>query len=131
MATTVNLANQPLEVITGNDNVVVTLVLETLRGGRSLDVSGFTPDVIPGGHVIIRDTVTGNFKPMPVTSGAYGTLPTNHEYAGILNGSITKDRPFGAIIVRGGVNPNASVYNITTILAAVKAALPLITFNVD
>ena len=127
----VNLANQPIEMVTGNDNVVVTKVIETIRGGRSLDITGFMPDVIPGGHVIIKDTTTNEFKPMPVKNGKYDELPEDHEYVGIQIGSILKTRPFGAIMVRGGVNPNASVYDITDILDDVKEALPLITFNAD
>ena len=125
-----NLANQPMEVLTGNDSIVVTNVLETIRAGRSLDVTEFTPDVIPGGHVIIKDTVSGEYKPMPVTStGEYDDLPTDHVYAGIQIGSVLKTRPFGAILIRGGVNPKASVYDSTPILDDLKEALTLITFN--
>ena len=133
MDTYVDLANAPIEVLTGNDSIVVTLVLETIRGGRTLDVTGFTPDVIPGGHVIIHDTITKEYKPMPVdiSTGKYDTLPTGHEYAGFQIGSVLKTKALGSILTRGGINPNASVYDLTDILDDVKKALPLITFNED
>jgi hypothetical protein len=209
----VNLTNEREEIITGNDNIVIVDVFQTIRGGRSLDVSGFTPLIIKSGHVVIKDTATGNYKPMPVTengaiatlgtvtggsgytngaysgvaltggsgSGAianitvasnvvttvtiiasgsgykaadnltatitggsgfsvpvatisnagYAALPANHTYAGILIASILTKRAFAAILVRGTVNPAAAPYPMTSILDAVKAALPLIDFRED
>lgn len=45
-----DLTNEPQEIITGNDNIVVCNVIETVYGGRTLDTAGFTPDVIRVGH---------------------------------------------------------------------------------
>ena len=129
----VNLANAPLEVLIGNDSIVITNVLETIRGGRSLNVEEFIPDIIPGGHLIIRENASNQYKPAPVdvNTGEYYPLLDGHEYVGVQIGSVLKTKPFGSILIRGGVNPNASVYDLTPILEEVKTALPLITFNAD
>jgi hypothetical protein len=207
-----DLTNEPQEVITGNDNVVIVDIFQSVRGGHTLDVTGFTPEVIKAGHVIIKDD-NDEYKPMPVTgnnaistlgavvggsgyangtynnvaltggsgsgatanitvaggvvtavtvanagsgykasdnltaaiaggsgfsvpvatvaAAAYGTLPANHVYAGILIASIPTKKPFAGILVRGTVNPAAAPYPMGGILAAVKTALPLIDFRED
>jgi hypothetical protein len=133
-----DLTNDPMEVITGNDNIVIVDNFQSVRGGRTLDTTGFAPEVIKAGHVIIQATNgTKDYKPMPVdvtTSPAnpvYASLPANHVYAGILIASIPTKKPFAGILVRGTVNPAAAPYPMSGILAAVKAALPLIDFRED
>jgi hypothetical protein len=209
----VDLTNEAQEVLTGNDNVVIVDNFQSIRGGRTLDVTGFTPEVINAGHVIIKETATGEYKPMPLTndkaiatlgaitggsgytngtyngvslqggsgsgatanitvagnvvtaveianggsgyqagdaltatitggtgfsvlaattaSVAYAALPSGHAYAGILIASILAKKPMAGILVRGTVNPAAAPYPMDTILADVKAALPLIDFRED
>ena len=212
----VNLTNENESIITGKDNIVIVDNFQSIRGGRSLDVSGFKPEVINAGHVIIKEeTGSGKFeyRPMPVTedktiasfgaitggsgytngnhsgialqggsgsgaianitvassavtavtivaggagyqtgdvvtagiaggsgfsvpvatvaAAAYATLPANHTYAGILIASILTKKPFAGILVRGTVNTAAAPYPMTSILSAVKAALPLIDFRRD
>ncbi|MDR1348321.1 MAG: hypothetical protein LBJ63_07870 [Prevotellaceae bacterium] len=211
--TVADLVNKKEEIIIGNDNIVIVDVFQSIRGGRTLDVTGFEPEVIKAGHVIIKETATGNHKPMPVSgdngiatlgtptggsgytngtydnvllqggsgsgatanvvvgsgvvtsvtvvsagknykvgdtltativggtgfsvpvatvaAAAYETLPSGHTYAGILIASILTKRPFAGILVRGTVNPAAAPYPMDTILADVKAALPLIDFRED
>lgn len=73
---TVNLVNERTGVVTGNDNIVIVKVNTTIRGGRSLDVAGFPESVIPAGHVIIQETATGEFKPMPVIAAAPNGVAT-------------------------------------------------------
>lgn len=130
-----NLSNDSSQILTGNGSIVIIDNFQSVRGGRTLDVTGFTPDVINAGHVIIKETATGVHKPMPLNGGAtaYTTLPTGHEYAGILISSILKTKPFAGILIRGTVNSNVAVqpFPIATILAAVKTALPLIDFRED
>jgi hypothetical protein len=208
-----DLTNERQELITGNDNIVIVDNFQSVRGGRTLDVTGFTPEVINAGHVIIRETATGEYKPMPVTgnngiatlgtivggsgytdgtttgvaltggsgsgatanitvssgivtavtvanagsgyqagdvltaeiaggsgfsvpvatinAAAYEALPGGHTYAGILIASILTKRHFAGILVRGTVNPAAAPYPMTSILTAVKTALPLIDFRED
>lgn len=128
---TADLTNDGEQINTGKDNVVIRSVLETIRGGKTLDVTGVAETVINAGHVIIKETATGAYKPMPVSSGAYGSLPSGHTYQGILINSILTKKPFAGILKRGSVNPTASPYPLTSILAAVKTALPLITFLSD
>lgn len=125
----VNLDNASIEVITGNDNIVVVDVSEPVYS-KALNVTGYIPDVIPGGHLLIKDTVSGDIKPMPVKTNlsGYDTLPLNHSYAGFQNGSILKSKPYGAVIVKGVINPEASVYGLSPILGDVKEALPHIVF---
>ena len=44
--TKVNLNNEPNEIITGNDNIVIAKYLDGIDGGRSLDVTGYPLKVI-------------------------------------------------------------------------------------
>lgn len=216
---TVNLNNGTTDqIITGNDNIVIVNVFETIRGGRSLDVTGYPYDVLHAGHVIIK-SAEGEYKPMPITgegsivslgtivpgtlytdgtykgvaltggtgTGAvativvadgavtkvtitkdgkgyavadelsaavanvggtgsgfkvpvtavtaekdeYASLPADHTYAGILIASISTNRAFAGIMVRGTVNHKATPFDMATILGAVKTALPLINFTED
>jgi hypothetical protein len=131
MSTTANLATQGAGYDTGNDTIVIVKVLEAIPGGKTLDVASFTPDVIPAGHLIIKETSTGVLKPMPVTGAAYAALPASHTYEGVLISTILKSKPFAGILVRGTVNQAASFYTISSVLTAVKAALPLIRFTQD
>ena len=50
-----NLRNDPTGIITGNDNIVIVNHFDGIRGGRTLDVTGFTQKIINAGHVIIKD----------------------------------------------------------------------------
>jgi len=128
-----NLVNSVEDIVSGNDNVVIVNIIESIRGGRTLDVTGFTPEVIKAGHVIIRDTDSGEYKPMPLNSGgtAYAALPEDHEYAGILINTVRTKKPMAGILTRGTVNHKAAPYPMVAILAAVRAALPLIQFVED
>lgn len=215
----VDLTNDSEEVITSKDSIVIVDNFQSIRGGRSLNVTGFTPEVINAGHVIIKETATGDYKPMPVTvngtiegnritaggssyvngsysavaltggsgSGAtanitvaggavtavtivnkgtgykdgddlsasnanlggagsgfvltvtaidttatgYDALPAGHTYAGILVASIRTKKAYAGIMVRGTVNDAAAPFSMTSILSAVKTALPLIDFRQD
>lgn len=113
---------------TGKESIVIIDNFQSIRGGKTLDVTGLAADVIEAGHVIIKDTVSGDYKPMPVSDAAYAALPASHEYAGILIASVLKAKPFAAIMVRGTVNQAAAPYSIT---ADIKTALPLIYFTQD
>jgi hypothetical protein len=131
MSTTANLATQGAGYDTSNDTIVIVKVLEAIPGGKTLDVTGFSPDVIPAGHLIIEETSTGVLKPMPISGADYGALPASHTYKGVLISTILKSKPFAGILVRGTVNQAASFYTIASVLTAVKAALPLIRFTQD
>jgi hypothetical protein len=112
----------------GLDSVTIVNYIEGIPGGRSLDVTGFTPKAIRAGHVVIRDTATGDYKPMPVNGDAYDALPADHTIEGVVVASVTTDEAMAGIMVRGSVNEVASPYPVTE---AIKAALPLIRFTQD
>lgn len=131
MSTTADLATKGPSYDTGNDSIVVVKVIEAIPGGKTLDVTSYTPDVIPAGHLIIKETATGVLKPMPISGAAYAALPASHTYEGVLISTILKSKPFAGILVRGTVNQAASFYTIASVLTAVKTALPLIRFTQD
>ncbi len=213
-----DLTNPKEDLITGNDNIVIVDNFQSIRGGRTLDVTGYPYNVLHAGHVIIK-SAEGEYKPMPlggegkivslgtivggsgytngtytdvpltggtgtgaeativVADGAvtkvtitkdgkgyavadeltataakvggsgsgfkvpvktvstvkdeYASLPEGASYAGVLIASIPVSRPLAGIMVRGTVNVNATPFPMTTILSAVKTALPLIVFTSD
>ena len=125
------MTNAPLELITENDNIVIVNYIDGIRGGRSLDVSGYADPVLKAGLVIIRETATDTYKPMPITGNAYAALPAGHTYVGILAASIRKERPLAGILTFGVVNPEAAPIPYTPILTALKTALPQVQFLAD
>jgi hypothetical protein len=112
----------------GLDSVTIVNYMEGVPGGRSLNVSGFAPKAIRAGHVVIRETATGDYKPMPVSGDAYDALPSSHTVEGVVVASVTTDEAMVGIMVRGSVNEVASPYPVT---AAIKQALPHIRFIQD
>ncbi len=129
-----NLANAPFTVDTSKDSIVIVDNFQSIRGGRTLDVTGFVPTVINAGHVIIKETATNEYKPNPVAGTAFAALPAGHTYAGIQINSVLTNKAMVGILVRGTVNPsypNAMPYDAATILVALKAALPLVDFRAD
>lgn len=117
---TVNLTSKT-SVDTTNDSVVIVKHIEGIPGGRTLDVTGFGDEEISAGHVIIKETATGEYKPLPVT----GSLPASHTYAGILVSSLKTDKAQAAIMVRGTVNEAYCKYAVPS---GAKTALTLIRF---
>lgn len=113
------------------DPIVIRNYVSGTKGGKVLDVDGFTPEYIKAGHVIIRETATDIYKPMPVSGEAYAALPEGHEYVGVAYATKAKAEPFVAIMYSGTVNDVASPYPIDGIKAALKAALPTLVFDHD
>lgn len=109
----------------GNEYKVIVRDLADIPGGRSLDVSAWNEEVIKAGHIIKHNTTTDEYAPLGVSSGAYATLSTGEEYAGVLKVSILKGKALAAIMTMGEVNAAASPYPVT---AAIKAGLPQIKF---
>ncbi|MCF3107318.1 hypothetical protein LL912_00865 [Niabella sp. CC-SYL272] len=130
---TVNLINAADTFVNPNDSIVIVDNFASIRGGRSLDVTGFTPDYIWGGHPIIQETATKEYKPLPLngTNDGYGALPAGHTYAGILIATIPTQKPFAGILVQGTVNPKAMQFDSSAILSALKTALTLVDFRSD
>lgn len=125
MAVQVNLADEIVNIDNSMDSVVIMNNQFTIPGGKSLDVTGYPLDVLKAGHVIIKETATGNYKPMPLAGGnaAYTTLPAGHDYAGILVATILTKRPFAGVMLEGYVNEPASPFPVATIKAAFLTAM--------
>jgi len=104
---TANLNNAPTTFDDGNDSIVIVDNFQSIRGGRTLDVTGFAPDMIRAGHVIIYQTATNQYKPMPVTGansiGNFGVIQGGQNYT---NGT------FAAQALTGGTGTGATA-NIT------------------
>lgn len=126
----VNLEGERIIVDTSLDCITIRQHLSGKPGGAALDVTGFKPTVIKAGHVVIKETATGTFKPMPLNEAgnAYGDLPAGHTYYGVVVSSRPTSQPAVAIMYRGEVNENTSPYPVT---AAIKTALSKIEFTHD
>jgi hypothetical protein len=109
----------------------VMQVKSSIRGGKSLDVTGYKFPVIKSGHLIISDPVTDDYKPMPLNEEgtAYAALPDLHVYKGVLIATIKTSDPFAGILTEGSVNRPTMPFSITSFLSEVRAALPSITFR--
>ncbi|WP_445453095.1 hypothetical protein [Flavobacterium sp. 25HG05S-40] len=124
-----DLNGTPKEISTDNDSIVIRKILVDIPGGKTLDVTGFTPtDVIKAGHIIIEETATGECKPLNVSSGAYVSLPSQHTYKGVLISTVLKSKPMAAIMLSGDVNEAASPYPVPQ---GAKDALTHILFTKD
>jgi hypothetical protein len=120
----VNLVDDVVNVDSSLDSIVIIENIVSIRGGKSLDTTGYTLDVLKAGHIIIKETATGNYKPMPLAAGnaAYDALPSGHTYVGVLVATILTKRPFAGVMIEGYVNEPASPYPVATIKAAFQTA---------
>lgn len=116
----------------GKDGIVIRRAGACIIGGRTLDMTGFPDKHIHAGHIIIHETDTDTWKPLPVSNGAYSTLPTGCTYEGVLRASKPADMALASIMYEGEVNDLASPYPVTDALkTALKAALPGLYFKHD
>lgn len=118
-------------VDTSGDSVVIVNLLEDIPGGRSLDVTGITEDVLKAGRLIVEETASGELKPLGISGGNYVSLPSGHTYKGVLVASVLKSKPLASVMVRGTVNEEAgkNVHELPIPPAAAKTALSLIRFT--
>lgn len=121
----VNLNKEKNAYDDGNDSIVIIKDLGDIPGGRALDVSEVTDEVIRAGHILIVNDTTKEVKPLPVTNNAYAAKPSGYSYHGVLKHSVLKTDARAAILTIGQVNAAASPYPVT---AEIKAALPNIQF---
>lgn len=134
MAVQVNLVDETINVDNSKDSIVIIENIASIKGGKSLDTTGYALPVLNAGHVIIKETATGNYKPMPLASGnaAYDALPAGHTYVGILIATILTKRPFAGVMLEGYVNEPASPFPVATIKSAfMTATLNEIKFRGD
>ena len=115
------------------DTVVIRQYIGGITGGRALDYSGFSDEVIKAGHVIVKQTTDGEvvYSPLGVESGAYKALSTGQSYAGVVVASKNNGEAV-AIMDNGRVNDEAVPYPITEEMkTAMKTALPQLVFEHD
>lgn len=117
------------QIVFGDDSIVIQKYISGIKGGRTLDVTGFAESVIKAGHVII--VKNGVYAPMPVSGNAYAALPEGAAYAGVLYRSIPAAKPAASIMTNGEVNSEAVPYAMASILAAFKTACPHVVFIKD
>lgn len=138
-----NLNVEKKQIVFGEDSVIVQKWIAGIKGGRAIDVTGITDNVLHSGRVIITDG-KGTYKPLTIsttTSGeqgsgttttAYDKLPDGYKYAGILYRSILTKEPSGSILTEGQVNEVAAKNaNGVDVPADFKTAMPLIEFISD
>lgn len=121
--TTANLAGETIEVNDGLDAKVIVNALGDIPGGRTLDMSNWSGDVLLSGHVIIEQG--GVYKPLGLSGTSYDSVPGDANVVGILRFSILKKDPRAAIVTMGQINAAACPYPITSTIAA---TLPHIEF---
>jgi hypothetical protein len=136
MGAQANLNNEGMHIDSANDSIVIRKYGAGIVGGRTLDMTDFPADLkcIKAGHVVIRSTEDETlYKPMPVAAGgdAYGSLPANYEYVGVVVATKPVDYPLVGIMYAGEVNDVASPYPVSSIKAALKSALPGLVFMHD
>jgi len=129
---TADLNNSPVQIDTTFDTIIIKKNLIDIPGGKTLDVTGVTDEVLKAGRVIIEVTATGVLKPLKIASGAYESLPASHTYKGILISTILLKRPFAAVLLAGDVNKQAIIeYGLPAVPAGAITALPQILFTKD
>lgn len=119
---------------TGNDAVVIRQYLGGITGGRALDYSNFTDEVIRAGHIIVRKEIDGvyEYSPLETEGGKYKDKDSDAEFAGVVVRSRVKGEAV-AIMDNGRVNDIAMPYEFkdTTQREAIKTALPCLVFEHD
>ncbi len=117
----VDLVKKRETVKTDSDSIIVVDCFETVRGGRTLDVSGFPNKVIVAGHPIVKED--GEYEPMAINGS------NANKAVGILTASVTTEKPIASIMVRGTVNVEAfKEASGIDIPEGVKTKLNLINF---
>lgn len=132
MSVTANLNNTPVQVDTAFDDIIIRKVTHDIPGGKTLDVTGITDEVLKAGRVVIEQTSSKDLKPLGITSDAYDALPSGHTYKGILRSSILKSKPFASIMIGGEMNEEAAVnFGLPAVPAEAKTSLTHIIFTKD
>ena len=130
----VSLTKEREQIVFGKDSVIIQKHIAGIPGGRSLDVTDVTDEVLHAGHIIITDG-NGEYKPLKVVTNegvkSYDSLPEGYSYAGILYRSILTKKPSAAIMISGVVNDAAVEIPYGAHKAAIKSALPTIMFVKD
>lgn len=127
-----DLSPKKNQIVFGDDSVVIQKYISGIKGGRTLDVTGFPDTVIKAGHAIIK-LANGNYAPMPVQGASYAiSLPDGAKFVGVLYRSIPTAKPAASIMTAGEVNSAAVHYRYSDLPEGeFKAACPHIVFIND
>lgn len=116
-----NLNSVPSTFGMGKSSVVLVDNFQSIRGGRTLDVTGYNVSkVLHTGHVIIKETSSGNYKPMPANGylsiATLGTITagssyTNGTYTDIPLSGGTGTGATATIVVAGGLVTGVTLVN--------------------
>lgn len=127
-----DLSNTPQQVDTSMDSVVIRKVDHDIPGGKALDTTGVSEEVLKAGRVVIEHTASGTLKPLAISGGAYASLPDGHTFKGILVATVLKSKPGASIMIAGSVNGAAAVnYGLPAYTSTIKNALTRIIFTQD
>ena len=96
------------QIVFGEDSVIIQKHEGDIKGGRALDWTGVTEDVLYAGRIIITDG-KGKYKPLEITSKTYKAIAeeSGFSYAGVLYRSVAKGEPV-SIMIAGEVNKVAA-----------------------
>lgn len=111
----------------GFQKVVWENVADTLAGGVLLDLNGYTnaDGIIPEGTLIgAKDATTGKSK---IVSDA-ASLPAEGVIGFTVQTIAIDDNPWASVGICGAIRKDALIANYVTNVAALKTALPKITF---
>lgn len=130
-----NFNTEKKQIVFGEDSVIIQKFGSGIKGGRALDVTGITDDVIYAGRVIITDGA-GTYKPLATKTESekttYESLPAGYSYVGVLYRSILTKEPAASIMTSGQVcEPAAVEANGAAFPDAFKTACPKIEFIKD
>lgn len=84
-----------------NDPIVIRVYGKSVSNGRLLDTTGYTEEWIRKGQLVIRDEANGISKPMPVSNGAYGELPSGYVYEGVAKATVPASEPWVGVMYEG------------------------------
>lgn len=115
----------------GKESVIIRNYVNGIMGGVVLNLTGFSGEFIQCGHIIIRDTMSGEYKPMPVKDGHYDTLSNSYEYVGICMTTVPADTPHVGVMTAGEANDKAVPYPVDTIKEKLKTDVPTLQWGHD
>lgn len=124
---TASLNRKEVAINDGNDSIIIVRDLGDIPGGRTLDTTGYTPDTIPCGMVVIKKA-NGDYAPHPLaTNGkAYAaSAGTGNTIVGVVKYTVLTADPRVAIMTMGQINQAACAIPFTD---AIKTALKHIDF---
>lgn len=123
MAVQVNLVDDSIKVDNSLDSIVIIENIVSIRGGKSLDVTGYPLDVLQAGHVIIKENSSGNYKPMPATAASKNGVAT---VGGVTAGSGYTNGTYENVPLSGGTGSGAlaTVVIAGTVVSTVTITKP-------